>query len=129
VTCTSQPRDFIRHFLDTYERCDLEAFCMSYATDCTFPVLECFGVDPGWENYQVFMTKFIDAFRDISHTIAKLPTDDDNIWARYTMTGTHRGPLRGVEPTGRRVRYPIVAMYRVSDGLITDADFVSDVSA
>jgi len=48
------------------------------------------------------------------------------IWALHTMTGTHRGPLRGVQPTGRQVRYPIVAMYRVANGLITEAGFVSD---
>jgi len=49
-----------------------------------------------------------------------------NIWALYTMTGTHLGPLRGVQPTGRQVRYPIVAMYRVAAGLIVETDFVSD---
>jgi predicted ester cyclase len=31
-----------------------------------------------------------------------------------------------MEPTGKQVRYPIVAMYRVARGLITEADFVSD---
>lgn len=53
-------------------------------------------------------------------------TDQDNVWALYTVTGTHSGPIRGIEPTGRRVRYPIVSMYRVDGGLITEADFVSD---
>ena len=42
------------------------------------------------------------------------------------MTGAHRGPLPGVQPTGRQVRYPIVAMYQVAGDLITEADFVSD---
>lgn len=42
------------------------------------------------------------------------------------MTGTHRGPLRGIPATGKQVRYPIVAMYRVANALITEADFVSD---
>ncbi|MHB8188592.1 MAG: ester cyclase [Dermatophilaceae bacterium] len=94
--------------------------------DCRFPALERFGIDPTWESYKVFMTRFIEAFPNIHHTIEKLVTDGDNIWALYTMTGTHRGPLRGVEPTGRQVRYPIVAMYQVAGDLITEADFVSD---
>jgi predicted ester cyclase len=49
------------------------------------------------------------------------------VWALYTMTGTHLGPLRGIQPTGRTVRYSIVAMYRIADVLIVEADFVSEV--
>ncbi len=42
------------------------------------------------------------------------------------MTSTHLGPIRGIEPTGRHVAYPIVAMYRLGGELIMEADFVSD---
>ena len=126
MTAHESAGDFLRRFLDTYEAHDLEALWRFYSADCRFPILERFDMDPTWENYKAFMTRFIDAFPDIHHTVEKLVTDDDNIWALYTMTGTHRGPLRGMEPTGKQVRYPIVAMYRVARGLITEADFVSD---
>ena len=33
--------------------------------------------------------RFIDAFPDLHHAIEKLVTGDDNIWALYTMPGTH----------------------------------------
>jgi predicted ester cyclase len=72
------------------------------------------------------MTTFIDAFPDVHHHIEKLVTDGENVWALYTMTGTHRGPLRGMQLTGRSVCYSIVAMYPVVDGLIAEADFVSE---
>lgn len=126
VDAHESAEDFIRRFLDIYETHDLDRLGAFYSVDCRFPVLERFGVDPTWDNYKVFMTRFLDAFPDIHHTIEKLLADGNSIWALYTMTGTHRGPLRGVEPTGRQVRYPIVAMYRVAGGLITEADFVSD---
>ena len=126
VTAHESAEDFIRRFLDTYEDHDLEALWTFYSVDCRFPILERFGIHATWKNYKVFMTRFIDAFPDLHHTIEKLVTDGDNVWALYTMTGTHRGPFRGVEPTGRQVRYPIVAMYRVVGELITEADFVSD---
>jgi steroid delta-isomerase-like uncharacterized protein len=116
----------IRRFLDTYESHDLEALWAFYSADCRFPVLERFGIAPTWENYQVFMTRFVDAFPDVHHTIEKLVTEDDNIWALYTVTGTHLGPLRGMEPTGKQVHYSIVSMYRVASGLIAAADFLSD---
>jgi len=117
---------FIRRFLDTYEEHDLDTLWTFYSPDCRFPVLERFDIEPSWENYKVFMETFIDAFPDVHHTIEKLMTDGDSIWALYTMTGTHLGPVRGVQPTGKQVRYPLVAMYRVADGLITEADLVSD---
>ncbi len=126
MTTDETPERFIRRFLDTYEEHDLDRLWTFYSADCRFPVLERFNIEPSWERYKIFMTNFIDAFPDVHHTIEKLVTDSDNIWALYTMTGTHHGPLRGVQPTGKRVRYPIVAMYRVADGLITEADFVSD---
>ncbi|MHB8296677.1 MAG: ester cyclase [Acidimicrobiales bacterium] len=126
MTAHESAEAFIRRFLDTYESHDLDRTWAFYSADCRFPALERFGVDPTWDNYKAFMTRFLDAFPDIHHTIEKLLADGDSIWALYTMTGTHRGPLRGVEPTGRQVRYPIVAMYRVAGDLITDADFVSD---
>jgi len=126
VIAPASAEDFVRRFLDTYESHDLETLWAFYSDECRFPVLERFGINPTWQNYKTFMTRFIDAFPDIHHTIERLVTDGSNIWARYTMTGAHLGPLRGMEPTGRQVHYPIVAMYRVADDLITEADFVSD---
>lgn len=112
--------------MDTYERRDLDVLWSFYGEDCRFPVLERFGIKPSWENYKRFMTPFIDAFPDVHHHIERLVTDDENVWALYTMTGTHRGPMRGMQPTNRTVRYSIVAMYRIADGLILEADFVSE---
>ncbi len=126
MTTDEKPERFIRRFLDTYEAHDLDRLWTFYSKDCNFPVLERFGMEPSWERYKIFMKTFIHAFPDVHHSIDKLVTDGDNIWALYTMTGTHRGPLRGIEPTGKQVRYPIVAMYRIVNGLITEADFVSD---
>ena len=126
MTTAETPERFIRRFLDTYEEHDLDTLWTFYSPDCRFPILERFDIEPSWERYKLFMETFIDAFPDVHHTIEKLVTDGDSIWALYTMTGTPLGPLRGVQPTGKQVRYPIVAMYRVADGLITEADFVSD---
>ncbi len=117
---------FLRRFLDTYEARDLDGLWKFYSDDCRFPVLERFGLKPSWDTYQTFMTTFIDAFPDVHHHIEKIVVSDDDLWALYTMTGTHLGPIRGIEPTGRRVRYSIAAMYQLADGLIIEADFISD---
>jgi predicted ester cyclase len=46
------------------------------------------------------------------------------VWVLYTVTGTHLGPIRGVQPTGKRVGYSIVAMHQIAEA--TRADLVSD---
>ncbi len=126
MTPTEAPQRFLRRFLDIYEARDLDRLWTFYSPSCRFPVLARFGIEPDWEHYQRFMTTFIDAFPDIHHSIEKVVADGQNVWALYTMTGTHRGPIRGLLPTGKQVRYPIVAMYQVANGLISEADFVSD---
>jgi predicted ester cyclase len=117
---------FLRRFLDTYEARNLTELWNFYSRDCRFPVLTRFGIDPTWDNYKSFMASFIDAFPDVHHHIDQVVSDDDRLWALYTITGTQLGPIRGVQPTGKRVRYPIVAMYRRADSLITEADLISD---
>ena len=126
MTPSEAAERILRRFLDTYEAHDLDELWTFYSHDCQFPVLERFGIDPTWDRYKAFMATFISAFPDVHHRIDKVVAAEGNVWALYTMTGTHLGPIRGVHPTGRRVRYPIVAMYRFAGGLITEADFISD---
>ncbi|MEJ3653256.1 ester cyclase [Actinomycetes bacterium KLBMP 9759] len=126
VTTADAAERFLRRFLDTYEARDLDGLWAFYAVDCRFAVLERFGIEPSWAAYKTFMTTFIDAFPDLHHHIDRIVCNGDDVWALYTVTGTHSGPLRGVQPTGKRVEYSIVAMYQVVDGLITRADFVAD---
>jgi serine/threonine protein kinase len=40
--------------------------------------------------------------------------------ARLTYSGTHQGELFGIEPTGRRVSYVGVALFRIVDGRIAE---------
>lgn len=124
----AEPRlaEFLDRFLRTYEAGNFDALWEFYSPECDYAVLDRFGLEKTRERYQKFMRDFLTAFPDLHHAVEQVVADGDDLWALYTITGTHRGPLRGMEPTGKRVRYPIVAMYRVHDELITRADFVSD---
>lgn len=41
--------------------------------------------------------------------------------ARLTRTGTHEGEFLGIEPTGERMETAAIEMYRLDDGVITEA--------
>jgi len=50
-------------------------------------------------------------FPDFHATSAKLHHADDAVIGEGRVTGTHEGPFAGVPPTGRRVAYPLVAIF------------------
>jgi predicted ester cyclase len=51
----------------------------------------------------------------------QLVAEGDLVVERFTASGTHRGELMGVPPTGREVTVTGIALYRIVDGKITEA--------
>jgi steroid delta-isomerase-like uncharacterized protein len=119
-------KQLIHRFIETYERHDLEALWDFYSPDCRYVVLTRFGIEPTLENYKRFMANFLVAFPDVHHQFADIVAEGGNVWVHYKVTGTHEGVMRGVAPSHQKVSYSIVAMYKVADGKITQADFVAD---
>jgi predicted ester cyclase len=50
----------------------------------------------------------------------------DKVAHRWTFTGTHRGELMGLEPTGRSVTVEGIEMNRIADGKIAESWAISD---
>jgi steroid delta-isomerase-like uncharacterized protein len=66
------------------------------------------------------------AFPDWHNRIDEMVSAGDRVVARLTWTGTHRGPLNGVEATGAAVEYPGAAFFVIADRVIHDAWVVGD---
>lgn len=64
--------------------------------------------------------KFYLAFPDFTHTVEDVLAVDDRVVLRATDRGTHRGVFQGVAPTGRRVLYGQIAIYRMVSGRIAE---------
>lgn len=56
------------------------------------------------------------AFPDINLEIEELVSTDDTVTMRWRATGTHRGELMGVQPTGRRSAVTGIGFLRLRDG-------------
>jgi steroid delta-isomerase-like uncharacterized protein len=67
------------------------------------------------------------AFPDFHNHLDNLLAEGDTVVARLTYTGTHRGELFGIPPTGRRVSYAGVAFFRVAGRHITEGLVLGDV--
>jgi hypothetical protein len=50
----------------------------------------------------------------------------DRVWSTWLIRGTHRGPLYGIEPTGRTLEVLELGQWRIRDGLIAEAWFFVD---
>jgi predicted ester cyclase len=90
------------------------------ADNCVFhqPGPEIEGVQ-GWKG---FATGFLNAFPDdLEITIEDTVAKGKKVAVRWTARGTQAGPLRGIDPTNRQMRWTGMAIYYLSNGRIKQA--------
>ncbi|MDE3136323.1 MAG: ester cyclase [Acidobacteriota bacterium] len=68
------------------------------------------------------------AFPDFYNSIEELVAEDDRVVARLIYTGTHRGEIFGIAPTGHRIRYAGVGIFQISAGRIIEGWVLGDVA-
>lgn len=83
----------------------------------------------GREEFVRYAETVRDAFPDWHNRIDEMLASGDRVVARLTWSGTHRGPLGELEPTGARVEYPGAAFFRLAGGRIEEAWVVGDTAA
>jgi steroid delta-isomerase-like uncharacterized protein len=73
----------------------------------------------GLEAYKEYVRSYTTAFPDLHFTVDEAVADDTTVATRWTATGTHRGPLYGIPPTGRAVKMSGVVFSKFKDGKFT----------
>lgn len=74
----------------------------------------------GPEGYKENVRMIRNAFPDMDVTTDHLIAEGDLVVNHYTITGTHEGPLTGIEPTGAEVTFSGMAIIRFEDGKIVE---------
>jgi steroid delta-isomerase-like uncharacterized protein len=74
----------------------------------------------GVREYKQAFSAFRRAFPDAHWTLEEALEDGDRVVGRWTFHGTHDGPFFNLAPTGRKVTYPIIGIYRVENGRIAE---------
>jgi predicted ester cyclase len=59
-------------------------------------------------------------FPDVHRTMEDIIADEDTVWIRVKVTGTHTGEYRGIAPTGKKFVMEAVPHYRIVDGKIVE---------
>lgn len=80
----------------------------------------------GREEFLLYMERVRSALPDWHNRIDEILASKDRIVTRMTWSGTHRGNLADIEPTGAHVEYCGAAFFRLADDLIEEAWVVGD---
>jgi steroid delta-isomerase-like uncharacterized protein len=70
----------------------------------------------GTDGVKQFVTDLRTAFPDLHTTIEDLIAEGDRVVARFTATGTHTGPYKGIPPTGKQGKITGIDIERIVDG-------------
>ena len=73
------------------------------------------------EDYKQYVTMNRNAFPDIHFTIEDEIAQGDKVVIRWTVTGTHKGDLMGISPTGKQCTGTGITIYRFSGGKIQES--------
>jgi steroid delta-isomerase-like uncharacterized protein len=74
------------------------------------------GEDPGYEGFRLRLRRLREAIPDIHMEVEDVIAEGDTVAYRATLSGTHRGTLMGMAPTGRAFRVQHMHWLRMRDG-------------
>jgi len=80
----------------------------------------------GWGVNRQVVENEIKAFPDFHVAIEDIIAEGDKVCVRLQETGTHRGEYLGLAPTGNKLSYTVVAIWRIVEGKIAEAWIVYD---
>ena len=66
-------------------------------------------------------------FPDLESTIEDLIAERDKVVAHWRAQATHQGEYMGIPPTGNRVNFTGISIYRIEGGKIAESWSVSDL--
>ncbi len=78
------------------------------------------GTIEGVENVTAMLSAFIGALPDLHAAEQDAVAMEDTVAVRFVVEATHRGNLLGIAPTGRRVRWDAIDIYRLANGMIVE---------
>lgn len=73
------------------------------------------------EAYRKLFASMLNAFPDGRFTVSDEVAEDDKVVMRWGFTGTHKGELMGIAPTGKQVAMTGISITRIVDGKIVEA--------
>jgi predicted ester cyclase len=107
-------KELIRRYVEeVYNKQDLEAYLDFVGGDIA---------ELGADHLQQFFT----AFPDSQTTILDLLGEGDKVMGRLRVKGTNKGPFAGQPPTGKKIQFDSIRIYRIADNKIVESWAMQD---
>ena len=74
----------------------------------------------GPEGHKALITAFLSAFPDHRYAVEDQIAEGDKVVTRWTASGTHKGVLMGVAPTGAKMTVTGVSIFCIADGKVVE---------
>ena len=120
------PREVVVAYADAKGAGDIDAALAVCHPTAVFETVAFQAVSSRRAETRVQASNFLRAFPDYHVEFGVLEQVDDLVLSSGTITGTMRGSLAGVEPTGRRFALPFACHWWIRDGLIVREQFFFD---
>lgn len=78
------------------------------------------GILNGFDAFIQYGLMMRSAFPDGHHTFEEVIAEQDKVVTRGTFSGTHRGEMFGIAPTGKQVTFSVVHVDRVVNGKVVE---------
>lgn len=75
----------------------------------------------GSEKYKQLVGVVRSAFPDLHFTIDDVVAEGDKVVYRWSLSATHKGEFRGIQPTGKKVTIWAICIERIADGKFVEA--------
>lgn len=74
----------------------------------------------GQEGLKQYFMIYRTAFPDAHYTVEDQIADQDKVVTRWSVRGTHQGPLMGIPPTGKQVMVTAIGLGRFAGGKLVE---------
>lgn len=119
VADVNRNKEIVLRFMSLMDRtpCDFDALDEVLATDLR---LRLGAAHLDRNQTKDLIRTFYAAFPDYTHTPEEVLSVGDRVVLRTTNRATHSGDFQGIAPTGRRISFGQIAIYRMADGKISE---------
>jgi len=85
-----------------------------------------YGEDSNREGLKAMVAEARAAFPDMREDIVHVVAEGDLVVSHFVSSGTFTGEMNGLQPSGKRISRPEIAVHRIADGKIVEQWTVSD---
>ena len=107
---------------------DLDGLCATFGTEPHYDIVPGPGVRAGAEAVKELVGGLLAAFPDLELHIVRLHHAEEAVIVEGLMTGTHRGPWVGLEPTGRPMNLRAAVFFRFDGDHLTNETVYYDAA-